>query len=306
MPVETVAFLPSVQESIMDELRTTEGMIFRDEGAKKLFLDIKSFVLEELLRIWKIFDKETYVSILDSYVFWDKSVASKEVARASSAVYADMCDRLTAVTVLYAKYIYARVNAPDVSVSIRKPRIESLLKGMFTRLARTHHVRNGSFYDLDPLRQDFVVRDIFRQTLGTDCIEVVNDTATGPTPTSQSQPEPTDQPEAAQDDEVYPDDSISMVMQRLLPQNPPSPPVHREKSEILQETLKDESEIVEEKETKEEIVEEVKLKTPIEQSVVSAKSVASKVTRVSQFREPTLIRRVTITEGIEGSDQNNS
>ena len=48
-----IGFLPNWQESVMDELRTTEGMIFRDESAKKLFLDIKYFIMEELVSKFK-------------------------------------------------------------------------------------------------------------------------------------------------------------------------------------------------------------------------------------------------------------
>lgn len=166
-----MAFLPHLQESIMDELRTTEGMIFRNEGAKKLFLDTKSFVLETLSSAWSNFDTESYHAMLDKYLSWDEAVADEVLQRALTG-YRDIGERLTSVTVLYAKYLYARAK-PENNISIRKPRLETLLKGMFTRLARTHHIRNGAFFELDPLRQDFVVRDIFRQTLGTDCISIV-------------------------------------------------------------------------------------------------------------------------------------
>jgi len=197
---ENVAFFPHLQESIMDELRTTEGMIFRDESAKKLFLDSKSFVLETLETKHKSFEEAQYCAALDSYIAWTQTTEEEEVEKAKKQC-PDLADRLVSVTVLYAKYLFARTN-PDETVSIRKPKLCHLLKGMLTRLSRIHHIRNGSFFELDPLRQDFVVRDVFRQALGNDCIVQISDMA-------KVVPE--------SDDEVYPDDSISRVMER----NPP-------------------------------------------------------------------------------------
>jgi hypothetical protein len=240
-----VAFLPHLQESIMDELRTTEGMIFRDEGAKKLFLDTKSFLMETFGTKWKNFDTPSFHAALDEYIGWSDSIADEELQRMKTS-YRDIAERLTSVTVLYAKYLYARSN-PDMNILIRKPQVTLLIKGMFTRFARMHHVRNGSFFDLDPLRQDFVIRDIFRQTLGSDCIQLMEESTDAP-PVSVVDEEDEKQDEmpplisseiaAAEtdvvsdaialqkpeeevakekqkdDDEVYPDDSISRVMER--------------------------------------------------------------------------------------------
>ncbi len=166
--MQPLAFLPAVSESVMDELRTTEGMLFRDEGAKKLFLDVKSLVMESLGSAQSTFVGELYETVLDRYVAWDAAVASEELQRAD-AHFRDIAQRLTPVTVLYAKYLYAG-GAP---LRIRKPRVDALLRGMFTRLARLRHVRTGTFFELSPLQQDFVLRDMFRQTLATDCISIV-------------------------------------------------------------------------------------------------------------------------------------
>ena len=166
-----IAFLPNVQESIMDELRTTEGMIFRDECAKKLFLDTKYFVFDTLYSAWKTKDENDYQTYLDLCLLWEESFFKELVDRASTI--REISDRLINVTVLYAKYLYASSH-PENGVSIKKPKLENLLKGMFTRLSKIHHIRNGSFFQLDPLKQDFVFRDTFRQSLGNDCIEITS------------------------------------------------------------------------------------------------------------------------------------
>lgn len=167
---DTLAFLPHIQESVMDELRTTEGMIFRDEGVKKLFLDLKVFVLEPL-QVAHGISKEALSKILDMYLEWSEALAAEEMERMKLSKI-DAVERLTGVCVLYAKYIYAR-NTMESSLSIRRPKMENMLKGMFTRLVRTPSVRSGSFFDLDPMRQDFLLRDIFRLSLGNDCISII-------------------------------------------------------------------------------------------------------------------------------------
>jgi hypothetical protein len=86
---------------------------------------------------------------------------------------------------------------------------------MYTRLSRMHHVRSGAFFELDPVKQDFIVRDVFRQTLGTDCISVI-ETQKPVTLETESKPEK-EEPEKEDikpEDDIYPDDSISRVMER--------------------------------------------------------------------------------------------
>jgi len=184
-------------EAIMEELRTTEGMIFKDEGAKKLFLDIKSIVFDSLQTKFVLYDSDTYASHLKSYVLWYDDIGSEELTRAQN-LYPDMKDRVVKVTILYAKYIFANSNDSN-EVNIEKPTLESFIKGMYTRACRTKSIRNGTFFDLDPLKQDFVFRDFFRQTLGNDCIKVSE--------VEEFKTEP-----LKEEDEIYPDDSISRVM----------------------------------------------------------------------------------------------
>ena len=201
----------------MDELRTTEGMLFRDESAKKLFMDVKSLVIETL--------QGKDAEALDKLARWE-DVADEEIAR--STLYGDISDRLTSVTVLYAKYLYAKGN-PD-PINIKKPRVESLLKGMYSRMVKLPHVRNGTFFQMDPLRQDFVVRDIFRLTLANDCIVVVEKM---PAVVVQEDSEATREfRKEVEERDVYPDDSISAVMTRAE---------EAEKTNVREPPIKEES-----------------------------------------------------------------
>lgn len=290
MSGENLAFLPHLQESVMDELRTTEGMIFRDEGVKKLFLDLKTFVMEPLQVAFSS-SVEIFQGTLDMYLKWDENIKKEELQRMELG-FTDAIDRLTSVCVLYAKYIYAR-STPDTSVSIKKPRMENMLRGMFTRLARLPSIRNGSFFTLDPMKQDFVLRDIFRLSLGNDCINVI------PTESDVLVKEEVDWSAGlAPSDDIGPDDSISRVMTRL-----------EEKEELEQferskkplETL-EESPAVESEEliAQEENKEPEKSKeTEREKSIVqSAFSNVSSTSKQSIFKKPK-VRKVIIEENEE-------
>lgn len=217
--MDHVAFLPHLQESIMDELRTTEGMLFRDESAKKLFMDVKSLVIETL--------QGKDAEALDKLARWD-DVADEEIAR--STLYGDISDRLTSVTVLYAKYLYAKGN-PD-PINIKKPRVDSLLKGMYSRMVKLPHVRNGTFFQMDPLRQDFVVRDVFRLTLANDCIVVVEKMPAVVVQDDFDAQATREFRKEVEERDVYPDDSISAVMTRAD---------EAEKKEVREPPIKEES-----------------------------------------------------------------
>ena len=210
---DSLAFLPHLQESVMDELRTTEGMIFRDEGVKKLFLDLKCFVLEPLQ---VAYNTNGLLETLEMYLNWDEIIAKEEMKRMQLG-FLDAIERLTGVCVLYAKYIYARSN-PDSTLSIRRPRMENMLRGMFTRLARIPSLKNGSFFLLDPMRQDFVMRDVFRLALGNDCISIIitNDSEVFVKDETLHQHPKEQRWLERDDDSIGPDDSISRVMTREM------------------------------------------------------------------------------------------
>ena len=199
----TAAFLPHLQETIMDELRTNEGVLFRDEVAKKLFIDTKEWVLSALTTAWNAFKDDLYPSVLARYAAWDEAAAAGIMEKAGEYPHAEA--RLLPSCVLYAKLLYGTYGGGGEPITIRKPSIDTLLRGMMTRLATQRLVMSGAFYEQDALRQDYCLRDIFRQAL-YDCIEIIE--------TPQAQPQPT----AIQrdDDDIYPDDSISYVMERRM------------------------------------------------------------------------------------------
>ncbi len=205
---DNIAFLP-FQESVMDELRTTEGMIFRDEIAKKLFLDIKFLLLDEFYSAQK---EDRLREFLNECAAWSPETANK-LLKFAALKYPGIQERLTPVSVLYAKHLFTRTTT-EQKISMKKPHLSSFLHGMFLRLCQVHHVSNGSFFEMDPLKQDFVIRDIFRQTLGSDCIQVIVENE--PPVVLKEEFPLTEEREMFFDEKtIGPDDSISRVMENM-------------------------------------------------------------------------------------------
>lgn len=280
---EQISFLPHLQESFMDELRTTEGMIFKDEGAKKLFLDTKSLVLDTLGAAFANFDNEAFGYTLDSYISWDTNIEEEILSRMHSG-YKDIETRLLSVTVLYAKYLYAQT-INENSVIISKPKVENLLKGMFTRICRMPQVKSGTFFSLDPIRQDFVIRDIFRLTLGNDCIQVIDKDKEGIQTKSE---EPNTLSETVQNTNKEDDNTLT-----------------KEPFQLEYSNFDPEKDEVEDKEEKEEeiypddSISRVMEKMPENVQNRSVVSSASARSRTSEFHKPNLIRKVKISDDFE-------
>jgi len=72
---------------------------------------------------------------------------------------------------------------------------------------------------MDPLKQDFVIRDIFRQSLSNDCIQlvikqeinVIEEKSSTPTSQEVGKARFSDSKIVLEEEEVYPEDSVSMV-----------------------------------------------------------------------------------------------
>lgn len=207
---DQLAFLPSINETVMDELRTTEGMLFRDENAKKLFLDAKDLLIESMYSAYKNFKGEMYQSVLDKYRYWEPYVEAEEMSR-MKLNFKEIETRLLPVTIFYAKFLF---NQDDV-INIRKPKVETFLKGMFTRLAKYPHVRSCTFFEMDPLKQDFVIRDIFRQTLSNDCIQIVMKQEIHVIDDEKQYLNNVQEEKYIKEiEEVFPDDSISVLLEK--------------------------------------------------------------------------------------------
>ena len=179
----------------------------------------------------KAFADDMYDQVLERYAAWDDAVSDGVMDNALE--FPDLESRLLPSCVLYSKLLYGSYGGTNEAITIKKPSLQTLLKGMMSRLAKHRLVFNGTFYELDPLRQDYALRDIFRQAL-YDCIEIVEEKREEPkkepvvavmpvlpSPSPKASviqsvsPAPVVGEELSDDDEIYPDDSISRVMENL-------------------------------------------------------------------------------------------
>jgi len=158
---------------MLEEFRLMEGTLFQDEEAKLFYLDVKGVVLDSLVAAWDKFSASDvlFQTALDRYYAWEGAVGHEEVERCMSDVN-NVCERHFHVAVFYSRQLYGNEDF-NQKIVIAKPKIEILLKTLFRRLVRNLHVKSGAFFSFDPMKQDFIVRDAFRQALA-ESIKIVD------------------------------------------------------------------------------------------------------------------------------------
>ena len=158
---------------MLEEFRLMEGTLFQDEEAKLFYLDIKGVVLDSLVAAWDKFSASDvlFQTALDRYYAWEGAVGHEEVERCMSDVN-NVSERHFHVAVFYSRQLYGNEDF-NQKIVIAKPKIEVLLKTLFRRLVRNLHVKSGAFFSFDPMKQDFIVRDAFRQALA-ESIKIVD------------------------------------------------------------------------------------------------------------------------------------
>jgi hypothetical protein len=165
---------------MLDEFRLMEGTLFQDEEAKLFYLDIKSVVLDSLISAWDKFSTSDvlYQTALDRYYSWEGVVGHEEVERCTVEVH-NVNERHFHVAVFYSRQLYGNEDFHQ-KIVITKPKIEILLKTLFRKLVRNLHVKSGTFFTFDPIKQDFILRDAFRQALAESIkiVEISSSTTT--------------------------------------------------------------------------------------------------------------------------------
>lgn len=156
-------YITDQSHETMQALVTTEGMLFQDESVKKFYLIIKYYTFEIFENIFNIYvnDLNEYLNILQTYeTFIDlESLTNK---------YAGIENDLSEIVILYTKYIFKK----DL-IRLKRPNLQAFLKGFFHKFIQYKTVKNGLFFESSMIEQDFIFRDIFRQTLFLDCIKII-------------------------------------------------------------------------------------------------------------------------------------
>lgn len=174
------------EATIIEQLRLQEGRLFQNERTLALYLDLKAVVAEAIVNA-------AAKNAIDSL----GSLSDAEVDR-----LLDLLQSLApqGVSDYHAKSLHECVKSiakllwPSQMLLVARPRLSVMIAGMLKRLAVNSSTR--SYADLDPIKQDFIIREAFRRCLVNDCL-IIFDSGDGASESSES--------------EVGPDDSASRI-----------------------------------------------------------------------------------------------
>jgi hypothetical protein len=125
--------------------------------------------------------------------------------------------------------IVARLLWPTQLLLTARPKVQTLLRGLCKRLATADSVKHGDFLALDPIKQDFVMREAFRRAIVNDCLVVFEDESVQQHD-NDAAADLQEKLEAYElDDEILPSDSASQFGSR--PERPERPEPGSERTE---------------------------------------------------------------------------
>lgn len=180
--------------SILEELRCMDGELFRSELTQRLYILLKTQAQESInLKISN--KKQLYSKILE----WPASVRDEELAilRKKSS---EIDSLFTQVALLYVKLSHKAVE--NRTVRIRTPRLEDMVKTFYQNIISNSWCVNNELWNFDPIKLDFVLRECFRKAV-MDSVQVIQNSVSSK-PVRKLEEE---------DEEVYPEDSISNFLQ---------------------------------------------------------------------------------------------
>jgi len=142
--------LKNVESSILEQLRLQEGHLFQNEHVLALFLDVKTIMLDNI----GLVETEALAETLEAGL--------KKLGPTGIDDFHEKSLNECIKTV--SKLLW-----PTELLSLAKARTFKLMQGMCRRLSSQN---TDAFRGLDPIQQDFVVREAFRRTLVNDCLVV--------------------------------------------------------------------------------------------------------------------------------------
>ena len=152
--------------SILEELRCMDGELFKAEICQRLFLWLKSQASESLETMFAKSPAE-YAKILDMYRTWSPSVCEEELSALEDRAGGkeELNSAWIAVSMLWVR-LNKKSDSSKTSVKIRTPDVKELLKKFFVLLCSKTWCIKGELWSMDPMKQDFVFREVFRQSVG--------------------------------------------------------------------------------------------------------------------------------------------
>jgi len=160
---------------IIDQVRALEGKLFQSERLMALYLDVKAVLLQQILGYLRKATDENSILTSEICLLNEEFVASQLKLLASLSPEGSKEFHSTCLHECLKSM--ALLLWPTQSVLVARPKVSTLFRGMCTRMCANDQVRTGKFLLLDPIKQDFVVREVFRRTLVNDCLHVFDNDA---------------------------------------------------------------------------------------------------------------------------------
>jgi len=182
------------ENSVIEQLRLQEGRLFQNEKTLALYLDVKAVVFEAIVAATRSEDREQAFRLLTSVDEENDKIIGAFLGLAPSGMR-----EYHAKTLHDCVKIVANLLWPSEILLVARPKVTSLLSGVLRRLATQTTVTSGQFLELDPIKQDFLIREAFRRCLVNDCLVVFEDEIKE------------DSKEVDLEGEVGPDDSASHI-----------------------------------------------------------------------------------------------
>ena len=153
--------------SILEELRCMDGELFKAEICQRLFIWLKSQANETLESVFGRSSTE-YAKVLEAYRAWPTEVAKEELLalQEKAGGAEELQSAWVAVSLHWVRLNKKSDSAGKTSIKIKTPDPRDLLKNFFVSLCSKSWCTRGDLWTMDPVKQDFVFREVFRQSVG--------------------------------------------------------------------------------------------------------------------------------------------
>lgn len=145
-----------METSVVEQLRLQEGRLFQNEGVLALFLDVKAVIYEAINSSKRGYDSD--YPALEKLLF---SLSPRGITNYHE-------NSLHECVKIVAKLLW-----PTQILLVGKPMVCTLLEGIMKRLEASKIIE--CYQSLDPIKQDYIVRDAFRRSLINDCLFIFQD-----------------------------------------------------------------------------------------------------------------------------------
>jgi len=153
--------------SILEELRCMDGELFKAEICQRLFLWLKTQANESLEPSYAKTPAE-YAKVLEMYRSWPLEVSKEELLtlQEKAGGAGELQSAWVAVSLHWVRLHKKADTGGKTSVKIATPDPRDLLKNFFVSLCSKTWCIRGDLWSMDPVKQDFVFREVFRQSVG--------------------------------------------------------------------------------------------------------------------------------------------